>query len=81
MRLTIGHVERGMTMLNVLNLTTNSVMLGMNVPRYMDAIHWRDYYEKNYGIGVPYFNGEGVHDGVFVIVRQCECCGIYHVIQ
>ena len=68
-------------MLNILNLSDSSIMLGINVKSYMEAVNWLDYYKKSYGVGVPYENGEGYYDNEFVICRQCECCEVYHVIQ
>lgn len=68
-------------MLNVLNLTIDAVMLGMNVPTYMEAMYWLDYYRKNYGIGVPYPNGKGYYSGEFTIVRWDNETEAYYCIH
>lgn len=68
-------------MLNILDLSTGEVLLGVNVPDYKQAYYWLDYYRYNYGPGVPYPNGKGCYDGKFMIVRACECCGIYSAVH
>ena len=57
-------------MLNVLNLTLDAVMLGLNVPTYMEATYWLDYYRKNYG-----------HTAEFVLVRWDHETEAYYFIH
>lgn len=69
-------------MYNILNLEENGlgVMLDSNVDLH-SAYYWLDYYRCKYGEGVPYYNGKGVHKGIFIIVRQSEANGLYYALQ
>lgn len=69
-------------MLNIYNLTLGCTMLGCNLPTYMQAFHWLEYYRQTYGHGQPYPNGEGFYEGEFIIVRELEeLPGVYLPIQ
>lgn len=68
-------------MYNILNLTTMEFMLGMDVDTWFSAQYYVEYYRNKYGAGVPYYNGKGIHDGCFVIIRFCEETGLYRVVQ
>lgn len=42
-------------MLNVFNATLDGIMLGSDVPTYMEAVYWLDYYRKHYGERFDYY--------------------------
>jgi len=69
-------------MLNIMDLKTGQVLLGMDVDNWIEAYGWLDHYRVNYGRDVPYPNGLGEYEGEYVICRRCcELCNIYYVIQ
>jgi hypothetical protein len=69
-------------MLNIRDLRSGHVMLGVPVDNWMEAYYWLEYYRTTYGPGTPYPNGKGFYSGEYVICHLCDCgCEKYHTIH